>query len=56
MGCDVWVLVAMMKKVMIAMTEDMLKALEQERKSRKLNSIPEAVRSVLGEYFKTKES
>jgi hypothetical protein len=54
MGCDVWVLVAMMEKVMVAMTEDMLKALEQERKARKLDSIPETVRSVLGEYFKAK--
>ena len=46
----------MMEKVMVSMTEEMLKALEQERKSRKLDSIPETVRSVLGEYFKVKES
>lgn len=44
----------MMEKVMVSMTEEMLKALEQERKARKLDSVPETVRSVLGEYFKTK--
>ncbi len=37
------------------MSDEMVKALEQERKARKLESIPEAVRAVLGEYFKTKE-
>ncbi len=31
-----------------------LNKLDQERKARKLESIPEAVRAVLGEYFKTK--
>lgn len=45
-----------MHKIMVSMSEDMVKALEQERKARKLETIPEAVRSVLGEYFKTKES
>ncbi|MDA4124268.1 MAG: hypothetical protein OK438_02270 [Thaumarchaeota archaeon] len=44
----------MMNKVMVSMTDDMLKALEQERKARKLDSVPETVRSVLGEYFKVK--
>jgi hypothetical protein len=32
----------------------MLKALEQEKKARKLETVPEAIRSVLGEYFKEK--
>jgi hypothetical protein len=45
----------MMEKVMVSMTEEMVKALEQERKARKLDSIPETVRSVLGEYFKAKD-
>ena len=43
-----------MIKIMVAMSDDMVKALEQERKARKLDSIPETVRSVLGEYFKAK--
>jgi hypothetical protein len=45
-----------MNKIMVAMSDDMVKALEQERKARKLDSIPETVRSVLGEYFKAKEA
>lgn len=45
-----------MNKVMVAMTDDMLKALEAERKARRLDSVPETVRSVLGEYFKAKDA
>jgi len=45
---------SMGKKIMVSVSEEMVKALEQERKSRKLETIPEAIRSVLGEYFKTK--
>ena len=41
-------------KIMVAMSDEMVKALEQERKARKLESIPETVRAVFGEYFKTK--
>ncbi|MGA3406831.1 MAG: ribbon-helix-helix protein, CopG family [Candidatus Bathyarchaeia archaeon] len=43
-----------MQKIMVSMSDEMVKALDQERKARKLDSIPEAVRAVLGEYFKTK--
>lgn len=45
-----------MQKIMVSMSTDMVKALETERKARKLETIPEAVRAVLGEYFKTKEN
>lgn len=44
-----------MQKIMVSMSDEMVKALEEERKARKLETIPEAVRSVLGEYFKMKE-
>ncbi len=44
-----------MNKVMVSISNEMLKALEQERRARKLETVPEAIRSVLGEYFKTKE-
>jgi hypothetical protein len=44
----------MMQKIMVSMSDDMVSALEKERKARKLDSVPETVRSVLGEYFKTK--
>jgi hypothetical protein len=40
---------------MVSMSDEMIKALEGERKSRKLETIPETVRAVLGEYFKTKD-
>jgi len=43
-----------MKKMMLSVSDDMLKALEGERRARKLETIPEAVRAVLGEYFKSK--
>ena len=43
-----------MNKIMVAMSDEMVKALDTERKARKLESIPETIRAVLGEYFKTK--
>jgi hypothetical protein len=46
----------MMKRFMLSITVEMEKALEQERKKRMLDSIPETIRSLLGEYFKEKES
>ncbi len=45
----------MMQKVMVSVSDEMMKALEQERKARKLETVPEAIRSVLGEYFKVKD-
>ena len=50
------VAIGMMQKVMVSMSDEMVAALEKERKARKLDSVPETVRSVLGEYFKVKES
>jgi hypothetical protein len=41
---------------MVSISNEMLKALEHEKKARKLETVPEAIRSVLGEYFKQKES
>jgi len=45
-----------MQKVMVSMSAEMVKALEVERKARKLETIPEAVRAVLGEYFKMRST
>jgi hypothetical protein len=45
-----------MNKVMVSVSDEMLKALEQEKKARKLETVPETIRSVLGEYFKAKNS
>ena len=41
----------MMKKYNVAMTEEMEKRLEVERKKRALDSIPETVRYILSEYL-----
>jgi len=41
----------MMKKYNVAMTEEMERRLEAERKKRALDSIPETVRYILSEYL-----
>jgi hypothetical protein len=40
-----------MKKVMLALPEEMIKVLDKERKERYLQTIPETIRVILGEYF-----
>lgn len=44
------------QKVTVAMTDEMIKALEEDRKARKINTIPEVVRIIVSEYFKVKET
>ena len=41
-------------KITVAMTEDMLEGLEEERKARRIATIPEVVRIIVSEYFKAK--
>jgi hypothetical protein len=41
-------------KITVAMTEEMLQALEEERKVRKIATVPEVVRIIVSDYFKTK--
>ena len=41
-----------MKKIMLALPEEMLKVLEKERKERYLQTIPETIRVILGDYFR----
>jgi Arc/MetJ-type ribon-helix-helix transcriptional regulator len=45
-----------MKKVTVAMTEEMVRDLEKERKERRLASVAEAARVVIGDYLKQKEN
>jgi Arc/MetJ-type ribon-helix-helix transcriptional regulator len=40
-----------MKKVTVAMTDEMFRDLEKERKERRLASVAEAARFVIGEYL-----
>jgi len=44
----------MMKRYTVAITIEMEKRLEEERKKRLLDSIPETVRMILSEYFSKK--
>lgn len=41
-------------KITVAMTEDMMKGLEEERKARRIATIPEVVRIIVSDYFKSK--
>ncbi len=41
---------------MLSVSKEMYEALDRERKARKLETVPEAARAVLGEYFKVKDS
>jgi hypothetical protein len=41
-------------KITVAMTQEMIDGLEEERKVRKIATIPEVVRIIVSEYFKTK--
>jgi hypothetical protein len=43
-----------MKKVMLALPEEMINALEKERKQRYLETIPETVRVILSDYLRGK--
>ena len=43
-----------MKKVMLALPEEMVSALEKERKQRYLETIPETVRVILSDYLRRK--
>jgi Arc/MetJ-type ribon-helix-helix transcriptional regulator len=43
-----------MKKITIAISEELERELEKERKERKFESIPEVVRVVLSDYFRSK--
>jgi metal-responsive CopG/Arc/MetJ family transcriptional regulator len=44
-----------MKKVMLAIPDEMLKVLEKERKERLLDSVPETIRVILSDYLRFKE-
>jgi metal-responsive CopG/Arc/MetJ family transcriptional regulator len=41
----------MMEKVMVSITKEMKETLEEERKRRLLDSIPETIRTILSEYL-----
>jgi metal-responsive CopG/Arc/MetJ family transcriptional regulator len=43
-----------MKKVMVSLPEEMVKILENERKERYLETIPETIRVILSDYLRNK--
>lgn len=43
-----------MKKIMVSMTEEMVKALEKEHKVRAIATVPEVVRIIVSDYLKMK--
>lgn len=44
-----------MQKILISLTDEMVEALESERKARKLASIQEVIRQILSDYFKAEK-
>jgi hypothetical protein len=44
-----------LRKVTVAMTDEMYVDLEKERKARRLPSIAETARVLIGEYFRSQE-
>lgn len=43
-----------MKRVLVSLPEEMVKVLENERKERYLETIPETVRVILSDYLRNK--
>lgn len=43
-----------MKKITVAISEELERELEKERKDRKFESIPEVVRVILSDHFRQK--
>ncbi len=43
-----------MKKIMLAIPDEMVKVLEKERKERLLDTVPETIRVILSEYLRNK--
>jgi Arc/MetJ-type ribon-helix-helix transcriptional regulator len=42
------------QKITVAMTDEMVKDLEEERKLRRINTVPEVVRIIVSEYLRAK--
>lgn len=42
-----------MKRILVSVSEDLYDSIEKERKLRKLETVPEAARAILSDYFFT---
>lgn len=45
-----------MKKIMLALPEEMMNALEKERKERYFETLPETVRVIVSDYLRNKRN
>ena len=45
-----------MKRILVSVSDELFDAVEKERKLRKLETVPEAARAILSDYFRQKES
>jgi predicted RNA-binding protein Jag len=43
-----------MKRILVSVSEELYEAVERERKSRRLETIPETARAILSEFFRDK--
>jgi metal-responsive CopG/Arc/MetJ family transcriptional regulator len=41
-----------MKRILVSVSEDLYDAIEKERKARKLETVAEAARAILSDYFR----
>jgi hypothetical protein len=41
-----------MKRILVSVSEELYEAVEKERRLRKLETVPEAARAILSDYFK----
>ena len=41
-----------MKRILVSVSEDLYDAIEKERKARKLETVSEAARAILSDYFR----
>lgn len=52
---DIYIDISMaMKRVLLSLPEEMVKVLENERKERYLETIPETIRVILSDYLRNK--
>jgi hypothetical protein len=43
-----------MKRIMVSVSQELYEAIEYERQSRKLETVPETARAILSEFFRDK--
>lgn len=44
-----------MKRILVSVSQELYDAIEKERKLRRLETVPEAARAILSDYFRKKD-